>query len=59
MKLKDITKFEKLNPDLPGINVFSEDNMNIYPLKMAERDCKNTIDLFLIEEDGKITLYSN
>ena len=53
MKLKDITKFEKLNPDLPGINVFSEDNMNIYPLKMAERDCKNTIDLFLIEEDGK------
>ena len=53
MKLKDIIKFEKLNPDLPGINVFSEDNKNIYPLKMAERDCKNTIDLFLIEEDGK------
>ena len=53
VKLKDIIKFEKLNPDLPGINVFSEDNNNIYPLKMAERDCKNTIDLFLIEEDGK------
>ena len=52
MKLKDITKFEKLNPELPGINVFSDDNMIIYPLRMADRDCKNTIDLFLYEEDG-------
>ena len=52
MKLKDITKFEKLNPELPGINVFSVDNMTIYPLKMADRDCLNTIDLFLYEEDG-------
>ena len=53
MKIKDITKFEKLNPDLPGINVFSNDHMTIYPLRMGERDCKNTIDLFLYEEDGK------
>ena len=54
MKLKDITKFEKLNLDLPGINVFSnDDKMTIYPLRMANRDCKNTIDLFLHEEDGK------
>ena len=52
MKLKDISKFEKLNPKLPGINVFSDDNMIIYPLRMADRDCKNTIDLFLYEEDG-------
>ena len=52
MKLKDISKFEKLNPDPPGINVFSNDNMIIYPLRMADRDCKNTIDLFLYEEDG-------
>ena len=52
MKIKDITKFEKLNPELPGINVFSVDNMTIYPLRMADRDCLNTIDLFLIEEDG-------
>ena len=53
MKLKDITKFEALNPELPGINVFSKDDkMTIYPLRMAERDCKNTIDLFLYEEDG-------
>ena len=53
MKIKDITKFEKLNPELPGINVFSEDDkMFIYPLREAKRDCKNSIDLFLIEEDG-------
>ena len=52
MKLKDITKFEKLNPELPGINVFSYETMIIYPLRMAERDCLNTIDLFLHEEDG-------
>ena len=52
LKLKDITKFEKLNPEISGINVFSNDGMTIYPLRMAERDCKNTIDLFLHEEDG-------
>ena len=53
MKLKDITKFEKLNPKLPGINVFSvNENKIFYPLRMAERDCLNTIDLFLYEEDG-------
>ena len=54
MKLKDITKFENLNPDLPGINVFSvDDKKTIYPLREVKRDCKNTIDLFLYEEDGK------
>ena len=53
MKLRDISKFEKLNPSLPGINVFSVDeNKKFYPLRMAERDCLNTIDLFLYEEDG-------
>ena len=53
MKLKDISKFEKLNPSIPGINVFSvNDKKEFYPLRMAERDCLNTIDLFLYEEDG-------
>ena len=52
MKLNNITKFEKLNPELPGINVFSNDGETIYPLREANRDCKNTIDLFLYEEDG-------
>ena len=48
VKLKDISKFEKLNPSLPGINVFSvSDNNKFYPLRMAEKDCQNTIDLFL------------
>ena len=53
MKLKDISKFEKLNPSIPGINVFSvNESKKFYPLRMAERDCLNTIDLFLYEEDG-------
>ena len=53
MKVKDITKFENLNPDIPGINVFSNDDKTIYPLREVKKDCKKTIDLFLYEEDGK------
>ena len=51
----DINKFENLNPDLPGINVFyEEDKYNIRPIReIKNKDCKNTIDLFLIQEDGK------
>ena len=52
VNLKDITKFEKLNPSLPGINVFSVDKRVFYPLRMAEKDCLNTIDLFLYENEG-------
>ena len=53
MKLKHISRFEKLNPSLPGINVFSvNDNKKFYPLRMAEKDCLNTIDLFFYEQDG-------
>ena len=53
MKLNHISKFEKLNPSIPGINVFSvNENKTFYPLRMAERECLNTIDLFLYEEDG-------
>ena len=49
----DINKFEKLNPELPGINVFSVDDKNdIYPLREAKIDCKKSIDLFLYEKDG-------
>ena len=53
MKVKDIAKFERLNPDLPGINVFSNDEYTIYPLRQINKDSKNTIDLFYYEEDGK------
>ena len=53
MKLKHMSKFEKLNQSLPGINVFSvSDNNKFYPLRMGEKDCQNTIDLFLYEQDG-------
>ena len=54
VKIKDITKFESLNPGIPGINVFSVNNdKNFYPLRMAKRDPQKSIDLFLYEEDGK------
>ena len=54
IKLKDIAKFESLNPSLPGINVFSVNEKNrFYPLRMANRNPQETIDLFLYEEDSK------
>ena len=62
MKVKDIDRFENLNPDLPGINIFSIDDKNtgsIYPLREVRRNSTanstntTTIDLFLYEKDGK------
>ena len=54
IKLKDIAKFESLNPSLPGINVFSVNEKNrFYPLRMANRNPQETIDLFLYEENSK------
>ena len=54
VKLKDITKFENQNPDLPGINVFSvNDNNKIYSLKNNEKDPLRSIDLFLFSKDEK------
>ena len=55
IKENDINKFENLNPDLPGINVFYLDEKDcIRPTReIKNKDFKNTIDLFLIEEDGK------
>ena len=54
IKVKDITKFENNNPDLPGINVFSvNDNNKIYPLRINKKDCQKSIDLFLYSEDEK------
>ena len=64
INVKDITKFEKQNPDLPGITVFSIDDKNkIYPLRInqekdcQEKDCQKSIDLFLYS-DGEKQQYS-
>ena len=47
VKLKDLRKFENQNPALPGINVFSiNDNNKIYPLRLSQKDCQKSIDLF-------------
>ena len=54
IKAKDIQTFERQNPDLPGINVFSvNENNKIYPLRLNEKDCRKTIDLFLSSKDEK------
>ena len=54
VKVKDITKFENQNPDLPGINVFSvNENNKIYPFRHNKKDCQNSLDLFLFSKDGK------
>ena len=54
VKVKDITKFENQNSYLPGRNVFSLDDKNkIYPLRHNQKDCQNSIDLFLYAEDEK------
>ena len=52
VKVRDIQKFENNNPSIPGINVFSiNDNNKIYPLRLNQKDCQKTIDLFLFSED--------
>ena len=54
VKVKDITKFENQNPDLPGINIFSlNDNNKVYPLRIDQEDCQKTIDLFLHSDREK------
>ena len=54
VKVNDINKFEKSNPELPGINVFSvTDDKKFYPLRMALKEPLKSIDLFLYNENGK------
>lgn len=54
VNLKGITKFESQNPNLPGINVFSiNEQQKNNPLRLNEKECQDSIDLFLYEEDGK------
>ena len=53
MDVRNISKFEKLNPNIPSITVFSVEGKTIYPLNLSDKNCKNSIDLFLFEEDGK------
>ena len=44
VQVKDITKFENQNPNLPGINVFSvDDNNRVYPLRTNQKDCQKSL----------------
>ena len=57
VKLRDITKFEALNPDIPGINVFSvSDDNKFYTLRMALRDPQNSLNLFLMKRMDNIII---
>ena len=53
MDIKEISRFEKLNPNIPGITVFSVERKTIYPLKLSDKKSQKSIDLFLYEENGK------
>ena len=53
VKIKGISKFESLNPDIPGIVFSVNENKKFYPLRMAKKDPLQKIDLFLYEKDGK------
>ena len=58
VKVKDITKFENQNPVLPGIKVFSvNDNNKVYPLRINQKDCQKSLDLFF-HSDGEKQHYS-
>ena len=52
MGVKDIEKFEKLNPELPGILVLSSEGKSFQILKSA-KDSKNSINLFLIKDGDR------
>ena len=52
MDVKDIEKFEKLNPELPGILVLSSEGKSFQILKAA-KDSKNSINLFLIKDGDR------
>ena len=58
VQVKDTTKFENQNPYLPGINVFSvDDNNKVYPLRTNQKNCKKSLDLFILT-DGEKQHYS-
>ena len=52
MDVKDIKKFEKLNPELPSILVLSVEGKSFQILK-PPKDSKNSINLFLVKDDNK------
>ena len=52
MAVKDIEKFEKLNPELPKILVLSVEGRSFQILKPPE-DSKNSINLFLVKDGDK------
>ena len=51
VKLKDISLFEKQNPNIRQINVLLiNDNNTFNPLRLNNQNCQNAIDLFHYEK---------
>ena len=55
VKLRDIDKFERLNPRI-AINVFGYEEKKIYPLRISGLERENTVNLLLIH-DGERSHY--
>ena len=43
VSIKDIENFEKQNPNLLGINVFTNKGTSIVPLRISGKDCKKRV----------------
>ena len=59
VKLKDISKFENQNPNIPGINVFSvNDNNKIYPLRLNKKILMKRLIFFFFQKMKTIIIVS-
>ena len=53
VKVKDMLKFEKLNPRL-SVNVFGLDDDKVFPIQVTERkDAEHLVNLLMISDDEK------
>ena len=62
VKFTNIPKFEKQNPNIPPIDVFSLNDKNeVYPLRLNDQTCEKTIDLLFHQKDnnGHYSLIKN
>ena len=57
MAVKDIDKFEKMNPEY-NINVYGcdQDGSNIFPRRISKRRDKKAINLIMLENGGRETI---
>ena len=62
MKLTDISKFEKQNPNIQTINVLTiNEKNNVCTSRLSDQNCEKTIDLFFYKkgDNGYCSLIKN